>query len=50
MLGVDPKCVAVAEPCCEVSEVNDKIWCQQFATVKQSALFRRNYNELQVET
>ena len=45
MLGVDPKHVAVAEHCCEVSIVIDKMWCQQFATVKQSALFRQTDKE-----
>ena len=43
MLGVDPERVVVAEPCHEVSVVNDKTWCQQLATVKQSALFHRNH-------
>jgi hypothetical protein len=27
MLGVDSKCVAVAEPCHEVLVINDKTWC-----------------------
>jgi hypothetical protein len=45
MLGVDPKRAAVAEPCGEVSVKNDKTWCKQFATVKQSVLFHRNHKE-----
>ncbi len=45
MLVVDPKRVAVAEPCCDVSVINDKTWCQQFATVKQSVLYHRNHKE-----
>jgi hypothetical protein len=27
MLGMNPKHIAVAEPCHEVSIVNDKTWC-----------------------
>jgi hypothetical protein len=50
MLGVDPKRVAVAEPCHEVSIVNDNTLCYQFATVNQSALFHRNHNEYNIET
>ncbi len=50
MLGGDLEHVAVAEPCCKVSIVNDKTRCQQLATVKQSALFCRNHNEHQVKT
>ncbi len=49
MLGVDPERVAVAEPCHEVSIVNDKTCCQQFVTVKQSVLFHRNHIEHQLE-
>ena len=45
MLGVDPERVVVAEPCHEVSVVNDKTLRQLFATVKQSALFHRNHKE-----
>ena len=45
MLGVDPESVAIAEPCRDVSVVNDKTWCQQFATVKQSVLFHRKHKE-----
>jgi|688.fasta_scaffold1296191_1 hypothetical protein len=48
MLGVDPKCVAVAEPLHEVSKVNDKTWCYNFSTVKQNALFHGNHNEPQI--
>ncbi len=49
MLGVDPKHVGLAEPGLEVSIVNDKTWCKQFASLKQSDLFHRNCNEHQVE-
>jgi hypothetical protein len=45
MLGVDPKCVAVAEPCRDISVINDETWCWQFATVKPSVLFHRNHKE-----
>ncbi len=48
---MDPKRVAVAEPCRDVSSViNDKIWCWQFATVKQSVLFHRNHKEHKTQT
>ncbi len=39
MLGVDLERVTIAEPCCDVSIVNDKSWYLQIASVKQSALF-----------
>jgi|LakMenEpi03Aug12_release.lakeMendotaPanAssembly.Ray.scaffolds.fasta_scaffold4380407_1 hypothetical protein len=45
MLGVVPKPVAVAEPFYDVLVISDKIWCSQFATVKQSVLFHRNHEE-----
>ncbi len=50
MLGMDPKYVALTEPCCEVLIVKDKTWSQQFGTVKQSALFHRNKKEHHIET
>ncbi len=43
MLGVDLEHVAVAEPCHEV--VYEKMWCNQFATVKQRVLFHSNHKE-----
>ncbi len=50
MLGVDLKHVAVAESCREVWVVNDKIGCQEFATVKQSALFNKDHKEHHIKT
>ncbi len=48
---MDPEHLAVAEPCRDVSSViNDKIWCWQFATVKQSVLFHRNHKEHKTQT
>ncbi len=45
MLGVDPERVAIAEPCRDVSVVNDETWCKQIATVKQSVLFHSKHKE-----
>ena len=50
LLRVDLECVAVAEPCHEISIVNDETWCLQFATVEQTALFCRNCYEHHVKT
>ncbi len=46
MLGLDPKRVAVAEPCHDITVISsDTTWCWQFTTVKQSVLFHRNHEE-----
>ena len=50
MLEVDLKRVPGAELCCKVFMVNNKKWCYQLASVKQSALFCRNHYEHQVKT
>ena len=49
MLGVDLERVTGAELCIKVFMVNNKKWCYQLASVKQSALFCRNHNEHQVK-
>jgi hypothetical protein len=50
MLGEDLENVAVAEPCHEVLIVYEKMWCYQFATAKQRALFHSNHKEHNIAT